>query len=128
MIFADLHIHIGQSLDGKYVKITGAKTLTLPNILEFAREVKGLVIKPLSAGGYAAGGLTLIPGHEIELQIGEGYAHFLAYFQSLEHIQQYVKALKQTTKNWQLSTQRGFLPIDLWLEAVSKDLCPSGST
>ncbi|MBP1760243.1 MAG: hypothetical protein H6Q63_1160, partial [Firmicutes bacterium] len=42
MIFADLHIHIGQSLDGKYVKITGAKTLTLPNILEVARDIKGL--------------------------------------------------------------------------------------
>ncbi len=42
MLFADLHIHIGQSLDGKYVKITGAKTLTLPNIVRVARDVKGL--------------------------------------------------------------------------------------
>ena len=32
MIFADLHIHIGQSLDGKYVKITGAKTDRLLSI------------------------------------------------------------------------------------------------
>ncbi|MCB8816476.1 endonuclease Q family protein [Desulfosporosinus shakirovi] len=144
MIFADLHIHIGQSLDGKYVKITGAKTLTLPNILQVAREVKGLslvgivdshspgvqgdfktllasgVLKPLSTGGYAANGLAVIPGHEIELQVGEGNAHFLAYFPYLEQVEQYVRSIKNGIKNWQLSTQRGFLPIDLWLEAVTK--------
>jgi len=144
MIFADLHIHIGQSLDGKYVKITGAKTLTLPNILQVAREVKGLslvgivdshspgvqrdfktllasgVLKPLSTGGYAANGLAVIPGHEIELQVGEGNAHFLAYFPYLEQVEQYVRSIKNGIKNWQLSTQRGFLPIELWLEAVTK--------
>jgi len=144
MIFADLHIHIGQSLDRKYVKITGAKTLTLPNILEVARDIKGLSLVgivdshstgvqqdfktllassnlcTLSAGGYAAHGLTVIPGHEIELQVGEGNAHFLAYFPFIEQVEQYVRSIKPSIKNWQLSTQRGFLPIDLWLEAVSK--------
>lgn len=145
MLFADLHIHIGQSLDGNYVKITGAKTLTLPNILNVARNVKGLSLigvvdahstgvqedfktllaagnlRPLSAGGYTTtDGLTLIPGHEIELQVGEGNAHFLAYFPAMELVQRYVKAIKPTTKNWQLSTQKGFLLIDLWLEAVRK--------
>lgn len=142
MLYADLHIHIGQSLDGRYVKITGAKTLTLPNILKTARDVKGLSLvgvvdahsggvqediktlladgelKPLAAGGYAARGLTLIPGHEIELQVGEGNAHFLAYFSSLNAIQKYVQIIKPRIRNWQLSTQKGFLPIDLWLEAV----------
>jgi len=144
MLFADLHIHIGKSLDGRYVKITGAKTLTLPNILKVASQVKGLSLigvvdahssgvqedfkmllaagdlRPLSAGGYAANGLTLIPGHEIELQVGEGNAHFLAYFPFMEQVQRYVKALRPTTRNWQLSTQKGSLPIDLWLEAVNK--------
>ncbi|MBC2723421.1 endonuclease Q family protein [Desulfosporosinus sp.] len=144
MIFADLHIHIGQSLDGKYVKITGAKTLTLPNILQVAREVKGLSLvgivdshstgvqqdfkrllasndlRSMSAGGYDAHGITLIPGHEIELQVGEGNAHFLAYFPYIEQVEQYVRSIRHSIKNWQLSTQRGFLPIELWLEAVSK--------
>ncbi|EHQ88121.1 endonuclease Q family protein [Desulfosporosinus youngiae] len=144
MIFADLHIHIGQSLDGKFVKITGAKTLTLPNIFKAARDIKGLSLvgivdshsigvqqdfkellasghlRTLSAGGYSAGGLTVIPGHEIELQVGEGNAHFLAYFPFIEQVEQYVRLIKPSIKNWQLSTQRGFLPIDLWLEAVSK--------
>ena len=144
MIFADLHIHIGQSLDGKFVKITGAKTLTLPNIINVARDVKGLSmvgvvdahstgvqqdfktllasgeIRPLSAGGYAARGLTVIPGHEIELKVGEGHAHFLAYFPSMEQVERYVRNLRPTTKNWQLSTQKGNIPIDLWIEAVWK--------
>ncbi|TGE34260.1 endonuclease Q family protein [Desulfosporosinus sp. Sb-LF] len=144
MIFADLHIHIGQSLNGKAVKITASNALTLPNILEVAGEVKGLSLvgvvdahssgvqqdfktlldsgdlSPLSAGGYAAHGLTVIPGHEIELQVGDGNAHFLAYFPSMERVEQYVRSLRHSTKNWQLSTQKGFLPIDLWIEAVSK--------
>ena len=144
MIFADLHIHIGQSLDGKYVKITGAKTLTLPNILEVARDIKGLSfvgivdahsigvqqdfkalltsgdLRPISSGGYSAHGLTVIPGHEIELQVGEGNAHFLAYFPSIEHVEHYVRSIKGSIKNWQLSTQRGFVPVDQWLESVYK--------
>lgn len=144
MIFADLHIHIGQSLDGRAVKITAAKTLTLPNILKVARDVKGLsligvvdmhstgvqrdvqtllsagVLHPLSGGGYEADGLTLIPGHEIELQIGDGNAHFLAYFPTLAHVERYVQMLRSTIKNWQLSSQKGFLSVEQWLEAVWK--------
>ena len=144
MIFADLHVHVGQSLDGKAVKITASKTLTLPNIVEVARDIKGLslvgvvdahstgvqqdfktliasgVLRPSSAGGYLARGLTLIPGHEIELQVGKGNAHFVAYFPSIEQMTQYVRTLRPITKNWQLSTQRGYLPIDQWLEAVER--------
>ncbi|AFQ43068.1 endonuclease Q family protein [Desulfosporosinus meridiei] len=144
MVFADLHIHIGQSLDGKCVKVTGAKSLTLPNIIHIAREVKGLSLvgivdshspsvqgdykallasgdmKPLSSGGYSCKGLVLVPGHEIELQVGEGNAHLLAYFPYIEQVEQYVRSIKNCIKNWQLSTQKGYLPIDLWLEAVSQ--------
>lgn len=144
MIFADLHVHIGQSLDGKAVKITASKMLTLPNIVKVARDIKGLSLlgivdahstgvqkdfrtliscgdlRPLSAGGYAAHGLTLIPGHEIELRVGKGDAHFLAYFPSIEKMNQYVQTLKPTTKNWQLSTQKGYIPFEQWLEVVEE--------
>ncbi|MDP4158561.1 MAG: endonuclease Q family protein [Bacillota bacterium] len=144
MIFADLHVHVGESLDGKAVKITASKNLTLPNIIEVARDIKGLSLiglvdahstgvqhdfktlissghlRPLSAGGYAANGLTLIPGHEIELQVGEGNAHFVAYFPSIETMNQYVRTLRPTTKNWQLSTQKGHIPIDQWLDVVEQ--------
>lgn len=144
MIFADLHIHIGQSLDGNYVKISAAKSLTLPNILEVAKNVKGLSlvgivdshsrgvrrdfetlraagrIRPLAAGGYSAQGLTVIPGHEIELKVGDGSAHFLAFFPSIERVEEYVQSIGHSTKNWQLSTQKGFLDFAGWLEALRK--------
>lgn len=96
MIFADLHVHVGRSLDGKAVKITASKTLTLPNIIKVARDIKGLSLlgivdahstgvqqdfrtlisagdlRPLSAGGDAAHGLTLIPGREGKLTVKAG--------------------------------------------------------
>lgn len=144
MIFADLHVHVGQSLDGRAVKITASKTLTLPNIINVARDIKGLSLlgivdahstgvqqdfmvlissgnlRPLSAGGYIAHGLTLIPGHEIELRVGEGNAHFVAYFPSIERMSQYLMTIEPATKNWQLSTQKSYLPIERWLEAVER--------
>ncbi|MFB4472424.1 TIGR00375 family protein, partial [Oceanobacillus caeni] len=40
--FADLHIHIGRDMYNKPVKITGAKSLTLSNILEESSRNKGI--------------------------------------------------------------------------------------
>lgn len=141
--FADLHIHIGQSLDGKAVKITASRSLTLPNILHYAREVKGLSmigiidahsrgvrqdfrtmlsdgqLRPLEGGGYQFEDLTLIPGIEQELSIGEGNAHFLAYFPTLEHLERYIAEIKSQVKNWQLSSQKAYLSIEDWLGAVA---------
>ncbi|HVJ48416.1 endonuclease Q family protein [Desulfitobacterium sp.] len=141
--FADLHIHIGQSLDGKAVKITAARSLTLPNILHASREVKGLSmigvidahsrgvrqdfrtllrdgqLKPLEGGGYQFGNLTVIPGIEQELSVGEGNAHFLAYFPTLEHLERYISEIKPQVKNWQLSSQKAHVLVEEWLGAVA---------
>jgi uncharacterized protein (TIGR00375 family) len=143
-IFADMHIHIGQSLDGKAVKITAAKSMTLPNVLQVSREVKGLsmigvidahsqgvrkdiktlheagLLEKLEGGGYRAGELTVILGTEIELAVGEGSAHFLAYFPTLEHLERYIQGIKPYVKNWQLSSQKAYLNVEEWLEAVAK--------
>lgn len=143
-VFADLHIHIGQSLDGKAVKITAAKTMTLPNVLHVSREVKGLsmigvidahsqgvrkdikrllqedVLQTIEGGGYQAGELTVILGTEIELSVGEGSAHFLAYFPTLEHLERYVQGVQPYVKNWQLSSQKAYLNVEQWLEAVAE--------
>lgn len=145
MIYADLHIHIGQSLDGRAVKITAAKSLTLPNIIETAQEVKGLsligvidaqspgvrrdfqlllaegVLHPLSGGGYASGKLTIIPGTEIELKAGSGSAHFLAFFPAIEHLERYAKKLSPYVKNLQLSSQKAYLAVSDWLEIVHEN-------
>ena len=40
--YVDLHIHIGRTASGRPVKITGSKTLTLHNILQYASSQKGL--------------------------------------------------------------------------------------
>lgn len=142
MIYADLHIHIGRSLDGKPVKITAAASLTLPNIISEARDIKGLslvgivdahstgvrqdfvslleqgALIPLSGGGYRAGNLTIIPGTEVELQLGSGSAHLLAYFPDLEQVEKYRQVIQPYVKNWQLSSQKAFISILDWLEAV----------
>ncbi|CDX02401.1 DNA helicase II [Desulfitobacterium hafniense] len=141
--YTDLHIHIGQSLDGKAVKITAAKTMNLPGVIQVARDIKGLamigvidaqsqgvrkdfrtllhegVLQPLEGGGYAAQGLIIIPGTEIELSLGTGSAHFLAYFPTLNHLENYIHKLQPYVKNWQLSSQKAHLGVEQWLEAVA---------
>jgi len=144
MIFADLHIHVGRSLDGKPVKITAAASLTLPNIIRTARDVKGLTLvgivdaqapgvqadfaallqdktlKELAGGGYAAGELAVLPGTEVELGLGGGNAHFLVFFPTLAQIEEYRGRLGRAVKNWQLSSQKAFVPVEAWLEAVQR--------
>lgn len=82
MIYADLHIHIGCSLDGKAVKITASPRLTLPEIIRVSRDIKGLhmigivdshatgvirdyaelisqgTLQTISGGGYRSGNLV----------------------------------------------------------------------
>lgn len=142
--YADLHIHIGQSLDGKAVKITAAKSMTLPNVIEVSRDIKGLsmigvidsqspgvrkdfqsllregVLHPLAGGGYTAQGLTILLGTEVELSLGTGSAHFLAYFPTLDHLEKYIHKLQPYVKNMQLSSQKAHLSVEQWLEAVGE--------
>lgn len=142
--YADLHIHIGQSLDGKAVKITAAKSMTLPNVIQVSRDIKGLsmigvidsqspgvrrdfqtllqggVLQPLPGGGYTSQGLIIILGTEIELSLGTGSAHFLAYFPTLDHLEKYIHKLQPYVKNMQLSSQKAHLGVEQWLEAVAE--------
>ena len=41
-IFADLHVHIGRSENGKPIKITGARSLNFANIAKECYERKGI--------------------------------------------------------------------------------------
>ncbi|MDQ0213765.1 uncharacterized protein (TIGR00375 family) [Oikeobacillus pervagus] len=131
--FVDLHIHIGRTKQGKPVKITGSKTLTLTNILKSAKQPKGLDVVgiidchvpdvleeleslleqeklvELQGGGLLyEGEVTLIPGVEIEVYDENclGPLHVLAYFPYVETIREFSNWLSKRVKNIHLSTQR----------------------
>lgn len=132
LYFVDLHIHIGRTLSGKPVKITGSKSLTLPNILLEASERKGMdmigiidchvpeiqkeleeLIHEGSAVEVEGGGIqyqntTLILGAEIELydQNCKGPIHVLCYFPFLSTIQAFTEWLSTRMTNITLSSQR----------------------
>ncbi len=130
--YVDLHIHIGRTFTGKAVKITGAKSLTFSNIIEHAKNEKGLnmigiidchspeVIMEMESlmekgeltehpdGGLNYGGLTVIPGSELEVydENCQGPIHLLCYFPSLSAIKQFSNWLSGYLKNINLSSQR----------------------
>lgn len=130
--YADLHIHIGRTQSGKPVKITGAKSLTFTNIIGHARNEKGLdvigiidchspeVILEIEQlmkagalvehpeGGFQYGGLTIIPGSELEIydENCNGPIHVLCYFANLAKMKDFSQWLSRHLKNITLSSQR----------------------
>lgn len=130
--YTDLHIHIGRTMSGRAVKITGSKTLTLSRILEMASAKKGLHIigiidchspevlaemtmmiqrgelEELTEGGLRFQETTLIPGSEIEIYDSncQGPIHVLAYFPTIEVMADFSNWMKGFMKNIHLSSQR----------------------
>ncbi|MGX1900923.1 uncharacterized protein (TIGR00375 family) [Thermolongibacillus altinsuensis] len=130
--YVDLHIHIGRTASGKPVKITGAKTLTLSNILKEAVQRKGLQIVGIvdchvpeildeiergialkgwreeREGGIQANGVTVILGSEVEIydEHCRGPIHVLAFFPTVERMRLFSNWLKTRVKNISLSSQR----------------------
>ncbi|RFU69183.1 endonuclease Q family protein [Bacillus sp. V59.32b] len=130
--YVDLHIHIGRTKSGKAVKITGARTLTLENVLRISRERKGLdmigvidchspeVLEEIEdlirkgeisenpEGGLQYGTTTLIPGSEIEVYDGnsKGPIHVLAYFPTLAIMKEFSAWMSGYVSNITLSSQR----------------------
>lgn len=130
--YADMHIHIGRDIYHKPVKITGAKSLTLTNILIEASRRKGIdligvidchapsVQEELSQlieagqanerkdGGIQFEKVTLLPGSEIEVYDKEakGPMHVLCFFPSLDVITTFSYWLASKMKNINLSSQR----------------------
>lgn len=130
--FADMHIHIGRDMHNNPVKITGAKTLTLTNVLKEASRNKGIhmagvidshapavqqEIKELIGDGYAHeldnGGIrfenaTLILGSEIEVydENCRGPLHVLCFLPTLNNMEEFSEWLTTKMKNITLSSQR----------------------
>ncbi|MFP7472047.1 endonuclease Q family protein [Niallia taxi] len=131
-IFADLHIHIGRTASGKAVKITGSRTLTLLNIIEYASYQKGLdmigiidchspeilmemdeyiakgIMVQKTGGGLEMDGITIIPGSELEIYDDscKGPIHVLCYMPTLTAMKEFSSWLSKYMKNIQLSSQR----------------------
>jgi uncharacterized protein (TIGR00375 family) len=145
--YVDLHIHIGRTKSGKPVKITGAKSLTLENILEEASVSKGIEMigiidchvpeviaelqeminrgemEPLPEGGIRYKDTTLILGSEIEIYDDncQGPIHVLVYIPTIAKMQQLSAWMQGHMKNITLSSQRLYVTAKK-LQHVTKEL------
>ena len=138
-LFADLHVHIGRSENGKPIKITAARSLNFANIAKECADRKGINIVGIidSASPYVIedienflktgeayeikdGGIIyknkvcIILGSEIETsEINEngktGSAHNLCYFPTLKDIKAFSNEMSHHIKNITLSSQRADL-------------------
>ena len=127
----DLHVHVGYAHAGQVVKIPAGKDLTVRGIVQEVLdrsqvEILGIVDcgsplvledlrelleagwgRPLPGGGLCfAERLTVLLGVEVELAVGQGFAHWLAYFPTLEKLQVFCDRLSPMVTNPNLSTQR----------------------
>ena len=138
-IFADLHVHIGRSENGKPIKITAAKTLNFANIAKECADRKGIQVvgvidcaspyviedienflKTGEAYELESGGIIykdkvcIILGSEVETEEKgrngkKGSAHNLCYFPFLKDIKAFSKEMSKYIKNITLSTQHSRL-------------------
>lgn len=138
-IFADLHIHIGRSENGKPIKITGARSLNFANIAKECFERKGIQVAGIidCASPYVIedienflktgdayelkdGGIIykdkvcILLGSEVETSEKgrngkSGSAHNVCFFPYLKDIKGFSNELAKHVKNVTLSTQRSDL-------------------
>ncbi len=138
-VFADLHIHIGRSENGKPIKITAARSLNFANIAKECYDRKGIQIcgiidcaspyviedienflKTGEAYEIEDGGIIykdkvcILLGSEVETsEIGrnghKGAAHNVCFFPHLKDIKGFSEEMSHHIKNITLSTQRSNL-------------------
>ncbi|WP_261129250.1 endonuclease Q family protein [Bacillus sp. Marseille-Q3570] len=131
-IFADFHIHLGSTSEGRPVKISASKNLTLSNVLQTAFHHKGIqlvgvidchvpaVIRELEVavekneiyehrdGGLIKEGGCLITGSEIEIydENCNGPIHVLVFLPYLKSMKHFSNWLGERMTNHHLSSQR----------------------
>lgn len=123
--FADLHIHIGRA-NGRPVKITASRNLTLASLVQETAPLKGLDIigvvdagttqvmaeleqmisegklRAHQRGGFIApNGVMLLAGCEVETREG---IHVIMYLPNLDSLHKYQKYMRSRVKNQELST------------------------
>ncbi len=135
-IFADLHVHIGRSENGKPIKITAARSLNFANIARECADRKGInvvgiidcaspyviedienFLKTGQAYELEDGGIIykdkvcILLGSEVETSEEgrngkKGAAHNICFFPHLKDIKGFSNELSHHLKNITLSTQR----------------------
>ena len=135
-IFADLHVHIGRSENGKPIKITAARSLNFANIAKECADRKGIqmvgiidcaspyviedienFLKTGEAYEIEDGGIIykdkvcILLGSEVETsEVGRngkcGAAHNVCFFPHLSDIKGFSKEMSRHIHNITLSTQR----------------------
>ena len=135
-VFADLHVHIGRSENGKPIKITAARSLNFANIAKECADRKGINIvgiidcaspyviedienflKTGEAYEIEDGGIIykdkvcILLGSEVETsEVGRngkcGAAHNVCFFPNLSDIKGFSKEMSKHIHNITLSTQR----------------------
>lgn len=135
-VFADLHVHIGRSENGKSIKITAARSLNFANIAKECADRKGINIvgiidcaspyviedienflKTGEAYEIEDGGIIykdkvcILLGSEVETsEVGRngkcGAAHNVCFFPHLSDIKGFSKEMSRHIHNITLSTQR----------------------
>ena len=149
-VFADLHVHIGRSENGKPIKITAARSLNFANIAKECADRKGINVVGIidCASPYVIediekflrtgeayeiedGGIIykdkvcIILGSEIETaEINDkgktGSAHNLCYFPSLKDIKAFSKEMEHHIHNITLSSQRADISAYYLIDIVEK--------
>ncbi len=149
-IFADLHVHIGRSENGKPIKITAARSLNFASIAKECADRKGIQVvgiidcaspyviedienflKTGEAYEIEDGGIIykdkvcIILGSEIETsEINDegktGSAHNLCYFPKLKDIKAFSEEMKTHIKNMTLSSQRANISAYDLIDIVKK--------
>ena len=149
-IFADLHVHIGRSEQGKPIKITAARSLNFANIAKECYERKGISVvgiidcaspyviedienflKTGEAYELEDGGIIykdkvcILLGSEVETsEVGrnghKGAAHNVCFFPHLKDIKGFSQEMSHHIKNITLSTQRSDLSGYELIDIVEK--------
>jgi uncharacterized protein (TIGR00375 family) len=144
--YSDLHIHVGISENGQWVKIPTSSRLTIKNILNEAVERKGLdiigivdalspvVLNDLEAlvengaltlnagGGYRyLDKITLLLGAEIETSEKQGgQAHTLIFLPDIFSMKKFSERMSNHIRNICLSSQNAHISLGKLIEIASE--------
>ncbi len=142
--FADFHVHIGRTTEGKAVKITASRKLTFAAVIEECARRKGIDIvgivdcaapgvihdmermidsgelMEMPQGGFIhRDRVTVIAGAEVEcVEEKGGISHHIGYFPHLRSIKEFSQIMRQYIKNIELSSQSCGIPASELLEVI----------